>query len=105
MIKSLLILSSIVIAGCASSQRMSVSDLDSFRIDCANYDQQREFLVKQYPSRQDRQAALFATMTLTGILNSIDEKTYEQHQAIRRGELQAAIKHKIQQLDIACGRR
>lgn len=93
------------LTGCASSQRMSIEDLNNFQYDCSRYDEQREFLLKQYPSRRDRQAALLGVGSIMSMISSKVEGTYDQHQSIRTGELQATVKYKLHQLDVACGMR
>lgn len=54
------LLAAAMIAGCATTPRMDIMDLQTFQIDCANKDAQIRFLESQLTTPNSRLAALFS---------------------------------------------
>jgi hypothetical protein len=102
-VRAVALLSVLVLSGCASSQRMSISDLNYYQIDCEKREEQIVFLRSQLTSQHDQLSSVFNTGSITGQVVSILDGTYNQHGAIRRREYDAIARVKLMELNTQCG--
>jgi outer membrane murein-binding lipoprotein Lpp len=101
-VKAIVLTSALVLAGCASSQRMDIADLNYYQIDCSKYEEQRDFLKSQMTTSTDRLASLFNTASLVGQIASRMDGTYSQHEATRDRRYDAVAKVLLSRLNRTC---
>ena len=98
----LVLLSSLVLVGCASSQRMDIADLDYYQIDCSKYEEQQAFLRSQMTSPVDKLNSVFNTSSIWGQLGTRMEGTYGQHEATNSRRYDAVARVKLRTLNERC---
>lgn len=96
------ILVALTLVGCASSQRMAVSDFDHYQLDCSKYQEQRAFLQSQMSSTSDRLVASFATGSLLTEIVSKVNGTYDQHRGIKDRSYDAIARVQLRNLNERC---
>ena len=98
----LVLLASLSLVGCASSQRMDIADFDHYKLDCSKYEEQRAFLEIQMSNTNDRVVAAFSTgSTLTQIFSAMNG-TYDQHKAIHGRRYDAVARVQLRDLNERC---
>ena len=98
----LVLLASLYLVGCASSQRMDIADFDHYKLDCSKYEEQRAFLESQMSNTNDRVVAAFSTgSTLTQIFSAMNG-TYDQHKAIHGRRYDAVARVQLRDLNERC---
>ena len=98
----LVLLASLSLVGCASSQRMDIADFDHYKLDCSKYEEQRAFLESQMSNTNDRVVAAFSTgSTLTQIFSAMNG-TYDQHKAIHGRRYDAVARVQLRDLNERC---
>jgi hypothetical protein len=102
-VRAIALLPILILAGCASSQRMSIDDLNYYQIDCNKREEQQVFLRSQLSSPNDRLSSVFNTSSVLGQINTRLDGTYSQHEAIQRREYDAIARVKLMDLNTQCG--
>ena len=98
----LVLLASLSLVGCASSQRMDIADFDHYKLDCSKYEEQRAFLESQMSNTNDRVVAAFSTgSTLTQIFSAMNG-TFDQHKAIHGRRYDAVARVQLRDLNERC---
>lgn len=101
--RPLLILAMAVLAtGCTTTSKMSVADLNDYKIDCSKKDQQIEFLYSQIPSRGDQAANAFILTGITSTVVTTMDGTYDRRREAYRGHNRAIILSKIDYIRKYC---
>lgn len=98
------ILSLAVVSGCTTTSKMNIVDLNYFKIDCNNQEEQLAFLRKQAPSQQDRMANALRITSTTGTLMSLSDRTYDEERATFDGRQEAVAKLLVYQIQNHCPR-
>lgn len=101
--RAIALASVLVLAGCASSQRMSIDDLNYYQIDCTKRAEQQAFLRSQLSTSTDRLSSLFNTAGIVGQITTRIDGTYSQHEATLRREYDAIARVKLMDLNTQCG--
>ena len=94
---------SLSLVGCASSQRMSIDDLNHYQIDCDRREEQIAFLHSQLTSPHDRLSSVLNTASLLGQIGTRMDGTYQQHRAVGNREFDAIARVKLMDLNTQCG--
>lgn len=98
----LVLLASLSLVGCASSQRMDIADFDHYQLDCSKYEEQRAFLESQMSNTNDRVVAAFSTgSTLTQIFSAMNG-TFDQHKAMHGRRYDAVARVQLRNLNERC---
>ena len=98
----LVLLASLTLVGCASSQRMDIADFDQYKLDCSKYEEQRAFLESQMSNTNDRVVAAVNTgSTITQIFSSMNG-TYNQHRAVNGRRYDAVARVQLRNLNERC---
>jgi hypothetical protein len=97
----------LILTGCASAPGTTVAlmplqDLDDFKTDCTNKDQQIEFLQRQIPDRAWRNTNQQIVNSTGGALFSLADGTYAERMNHARGYNQAVARRKIYYLQTWC---
>ena len=101
--RAIVLLPMLILAGCASSQRMSIDDLNYYQIDCNKRAEQQEFLRSQLTSPQDRLSSVFNISSIMGQITTRIDGTHSQHEATLRREYDAIARVKLMDLNTQCG--
>lgn len=101
--RAIALLPMLILAGCASSQRMSIDDLNYYQIDCTKRAEQQAFLSSQLTSPDDRLSSLFNTAGIIGQITTRIDGTHSQHEATLRREYDAIVRVKLMDLNTQCG--
>jgi hypothetical protein len=102
-VRAIVLLPMLILAGCASSQRMSIGDLDYYQIDCNKRTEQQAFVRSQLTTPNDRLSSLFNTIGIVGQITTRIDGTYSQHEATLRREYDAIARVKLMDLNTHCG--
>lgn len=100
-----------MLTGCASSQPgttvalMPLQDLDDYKMDCNNKDQQIEFLQRQIADPAWRRMNSQIVNTTGGAIFSIADGTYQERKNQAEGWNQAVARRKIYMLQTWCAKR
>lgn len=97
----------IALTGCASTPGTTVTllplqDLNDYKVDCNNKDQQIEFLRRQIASPQFRRNNQIVMNTTGGILYSLADGSYQERKNQAEGWNQAVARRKIHYLETWC---
>jgi hypothetical protein len=97
----MLSLTAIVCSGCATTERMNIHDLSTFKIDCSNKEAQIRFLRTQIPTSNDRLAAAI-DINIFSEAGAAMKGEMSQHRLIKEGYYESAAKGKIWELESQC---
>lgn len=100
--KKLIILLSLLAAGCTTTARMSLHDLDHFKIDCSKKQEQLEFLNTQWPSDRDRFINAFTITSTAGYVLSNADGTYQERRKLNDGYYTNSLRILIYQIESRC---
>jgi hypothetical protein len=102
-VRAIALLPLLILAGCASSQRMSIDDLNYYQIDCNMRAEQQAFLRSQLTSSSDRLSSLFNTAGIVGQIATRIDGTHTQHEAMLSREYDAIVRVRLMDLNTYCG--
>lgn len=91
-----------MVTGCTTTSKMSVADLNDYKIDCRKKDQQIEFLYSQIPSQGDQAANAFILTGITSTIVTTMDGTYDRRREAYRGYNRAIILSKIDYIRKYC---
>lgn len=100
--KALIALSLIAVAGCTTTSRMDIADLDHFRIDCSRREEQLAFLERQFPGQGDRMINAFRVTSVVGTAASMYDGTYHEERALYENKHAAVARLLIFQIKSNC---
>ena len=101
--KTLLAICGIVsLAGCTTTSRMDVEDLNYFRVDCSKKYDQLAFLEKQIPGRDERFVNSMRMTSPIGAVVSVVNGTYYEDHAMFNDRQQNIAKTLIYQIRSHC---
>lgn len=100
--KYLIVLLTIYLAGCTTTSRMNVVDLDYYQIDCSRRDEQLAFLKRQMPTKNERLTNGLAMTSVFGTASSISQGTYQEERATFDRKQEAIARIKIYQIESQC---
>lgn len=100
--KALVALSLIAVAGCTTTSRMDIADLDHFRIDCSRKEEQLAFLNRQFPGQSDRYVNAFRVTSVVGTAASMYDGTYNEERALYENKHAAVARLLIFQIHSNC---
>jgi len=102
-VRAIALLPLLLLVGCASSQRMSIDDLNYYQIDCDKRTEQQAFLRSQLTSPTDRLSSLFNTSSIMGQITTRMDGTHNQHEATIGREYDAIVRVRLMDLNTSCG--
>lgn len=91
----------LVISGCTTTARMTRQELGSMTIDCAQKQQQLDFLRSQFISGDEYLINGFMISSSLGYVNSVADGTYQQRRDFLDG-YNGGIRLKIDQIKSVC---
>jgi hypothetical protein len=82
--------------------RMSIEDLNAYKLDCYRYDEQMAFLKWHIPTRKERIANGLALTSMFGLVSSVADGTWPDQEALRDGRYDNTAQILISQLENRC---
>lgn len=100
--KTLVVLGVIVLAGCSTTSRMDIADLNHFQIDCNRREEQIAFLQQHMSTRTERLTNGLMMSSSAGVITTIGEGTYREHRALYDRRYDAVARLTIYQIQAYC---
>ena len=95
-------ISVLVLAGCATRQRMDYNDLNRMKVDCKNKAAQEQFLKTQLTTPNERFISGLGLTSLSGSLMQMFNGTYEDNKRIFTRKYDAVAKTLLWELRTSC---